>query len=342
MQRSIWRKLFGSFLKLVLPAILVIVVATIAGSIWLVHLTADEPPRAAYIITPERFKQITNNAENFTEETWVNHDGTNSRGWFVRGTTGAPAVILLHRYGADRSWLLNLGVKLYSATGFTVLIPDLRGHGENPTVKYTSLGGCEADDLAAAIDFLRAQKSVAADKSVKSQSASKPVATEPVSNKLVGQKIGVYGVEIGAIAAMMGAASSNDIQALALDSVPASADSALQSIVAARTAVASSAVAPLAGTAAPLYFMRGCYKSTPLCATAAALSNRKVLLLAGADQPQWQQSTAALASCFGGGGNVQKNTDLQPSGYNLIQIATPEQQEVYNKLVIDFFRDALQ
>ena len=334
MRRSIWPKFIGSVLKLVLPATLVIILAAIAGSIWLVHLTADEPPRSTYIITPERFKQITNNAQEFTEETWANRDGTSSRGWFVRGANGAPAVILLHRYGTDRSWMLNLGVKLYAATGFTVLIPDLRGHGENPTVKYTSLGGCEAEDLAGAINFLRAQKP---------QPVSKPAKGEAVvSEKLVGPKIGVYGVEIGAVAAMMGAANSSDIQALALDSVPASADSALQSIIASRTTVGASAISQLAGTAAPLYFIRGCYKSVPLCETAASLSNRKVLLLAGRDTPQWQQSTAALASCFGGGANIQQNTDLQPSGYNLIQTATPEQQETYNKLVIEFFRTALQ
>ncbi len=336
MRRSIWPKFIGSVLKLVLPAIVLILLAAVAGSIWLVHLTTDQPPRSTYIITPERFKQITNNAQEFTEENWVNRDGTSSRGWFVRGTNGAPAVILLHRYGTDRSWMLNLGVKLYAATGFTVLIPDLRGHGENPTVKYTSMGGCEADDLAGAINFLRVQKAQAVAKPTKGET------TAAVGDKLVGPKIGVYGVEIGAVTAMMAAANSNDIQALALESVPASADSALQSVVASRTTIASSAIAQLAGAAAPLYFFRGCYKSTPLCETAAALSNRKVLLLAGRDAPEWQQSTVALASCFGGGANVQKNTDLQPSGYNLIQTATPEQQEAYNQLVIQFFRDALQ
>lgn len=324
MRKSIWRKLFGSFLKLTFPAILLIIVAAVAGTIWLIHLTTDEPPRAAYLITPERFTQIINTGQQFTEETWTNRDKTSSRGWLVRGNAGAPAVMLLHRYGADRSWLLNLGNKLYAATGFTVLIPDLRGHGENPSVKYTSLGGCEADDVADALDFLRNQKGEA-------------------NAKLVGSKIGVYGVEIGAIAAMMGAAGSNDVKALALDSVPASAGDALQTVVGSRVSFASTAIAPLAGTAAPLYFMRGCYKSTPLCETAAALGNREILLLAGKDAPHWRESTVALAKCFGGAGaKVQEKTDLQPSGYNLIQSATPEQQEAYNNLVIDFFRTALQ
>ncbi|MEP6925088.1 MAG: alpha/beta fold hydrolase [Pyrinomonadaceae bacterium] len=322
MRISIWRKLLGSLLKLMLPAILLIILATVAGTVWLIHLTTEEPPRVAYLITPARFKEITNSGRQFTEETWDNKDKTSSRGWLMRGTPGAPAVILLHRYGADRSWLLNLGIKLNGATNFTVLIPDLRGHGEKPTVKYTSLGGCEADDLIGSLGFLRAQKS-------------------EKGENLVGPKVGIYGVEIGAIAAMMGAANSSDVQALALDSVPASTGDVLQTLVSSRTAFAAAAIGPLAITAAPLYFMRGCYKDTPLCETAAALSNRKILLLAGKDAPHWQESTIALASCFGGGANVEKKTDLQPSGYNLIQSATPEQQEAYNKMVIDFFRQAL-
>lgn len=323
MRISIWHKLLGSLLKLVLPAILLIVLAIVAGSYWLLHVTTTEPARATYLITPERFMQITNNGKRFTEETWTNRDNTTSRGWLVRGKPGAPAVILLHRYGADRSWLLNLGVKLYGATNFTVLIPDLRGHGENPTVKYTSLGGCEADDLSTALGFLRAQKL-------------------DNGEKLVGQKIGIYGVEIGAITAMLGATNSNDVQALALDSIPASTGAALESVVSARTTFAT-AVAPLVRAAAPIYFSNGCYKDTPLCETAAALGNRKILLLAGRDAPQWQESTIALAKCFGGGGaTVESKTDLQLSGYNLIQTATPEQQEAYNSSVISFFRTALQ
>src|SRR5256885_12667394 len=86
---------------------------------------------------------------------WENHDRTQARGWVIRGTEGAPAVILLHGYGADRSWLLNLAVKTNETTNFTVLWPDLRGHGENPLVNWTSLGKVEGDDVTAAIDYLQ-------------------------------------------------------------------------------------------------------------------------------------------------------------------------------------------
>ena len=266
--------------------------------------------------------QFTEKGKKFTVEGWSTGDNGAWRGCLVQGAPNAPAVILLHRYGADRSWLLNLGMKMNSAAGFTVLIPDLRGHGEKPAVKNTSFGGCEGDDLAGAIDFLRTLKA-------------------ENGEKLVGQKIGLYGVEIGAIAAVYGAANSNDVNALALDSVPSSPADVLQKVVGSRTSFASAAVKPLANTAAPLYFASGCYKNTPLCETAATLNNRKILLLAGKDAPLWQESTDALAGCFGGGANVQKKTDLNPSGYSLIQSTTPQQQEAYNNLVIEFFRQSL-
>jgi hypothetical protein len=47
-----------------------------------------------------------------TDETWTTRDGRRSRGWLLKGAEGAPAVVLLHRYGGDRSWLFNLGVKI--------------------------------------------------------------------------------------------------------------------------------------------------------------------------------------------------------------------------------------
>lgn len=321
MKKSILRKLTGSLVKLVFPALLVIILATIGGAVWLVHRASAEPPRTAYLVTPERLTEFTNNGGKFTEETWTNADKTVSRGWLVRGANGTAAVILLHRYGADRSWLLNMGVKMQQA-GFTVLIPDLRGHGENPAVKQSSFGGCEADDLASAIQFLRGLKA------------------EGGAN-IVGQKIGVYGVEQGAVAAMLGSANQPDVAALALDSVPASPADVLQTVVASRASFAAAAVAPVVGTAAPLYFLNGCYKNGGLCESAAALANRKILLLAGADAPHWQESTNKLASCFTNAANLQKKTDLQPSGYNIVKSSTPEQQESYNNIIVEFFRASL-
>jgi pimeloyl-ACP methyl ester carboxylesterase len=87
-------------------------------------------------------------------------------------------------------------------------MPDLRGHGENPLVESSSFGGCETDDVLAAIEFLRDLKNDG-------------------QGRLVGQSVGIYGVDLGAIAAAAAAAKDQDIRALALDSIPADSNDLL-------------------------------------------------------------------------------------------------------------------
>src|SRR5437867_3916791 len=140
-----------------LPILLVVLAAFAGVTVWIVH-GITRPPRAAYLITPQTFSTVTGPILKATDVTWKNHDGTDARGWLIRGAEGAPAVILLHGYGADRSWLLNLAVKLNESTNYNVLWPDLRGHGENPPVNWTLFGSVEGDDVNAAIEFLRSLK----------------------------------------------------------------------------------------------------------------------------------------------------------------------------------------
>ena len=153
-RRRAGRKILVSLL----PIILVVALALVGLTVWLVY-GATHPPRRAYLVTPEKFVQLSDRGLKATEETWSNRDGTSARGWLVRGAEGSPAIVLLHRYGADRSWLLNLGVKLNETTNMTVLLPDLRGHGENSPAAATSFGALESDDLLAAIQYLRGLKS---------------------------------------------------------------------------------------------------------------------------------------------------------------------------------------
>src|SRR5258708_1049583 len=198
------RKLIKRVIKAFLPIVFVILVAFVAVTVWIVN-GITKPPRAAYVVTPQTFSRVTGPMLKGSEVTWTNHDGTQARGWLIRGAEGSPSVVLLHRYGADRSWLLNLAVKLNETTNFTVLWPDLRGHGENPPVNRTLFGTLDGDDVTAAIDYLHTLKTT----------AGKPQLAGPV---------GVYGVELGAFAALDAARRYPEIRAIALDSAPASPD----------------------------------------------------------------------------------------------------------------------
>ena len=313
-------RLLKSFSRLLFPVILLLLLSAVAASVWLVH-KVSVPPQTAYMVTPEKYAQLSPRGAQITEETWTNRDGTPSRGWLLRGSEGLPAVILLHRYGADRSHVLDLAVKMNEATNYTVLMPDERGHGVNPTVSQSSFGGCETDDAIAALEYLRGLKSLS-------------------QMPLVGKNIGFYGVEMGAFSALAAAAKDADIKALALDSVPVSSDDVLASAIDRRFPLASSITSKFAEIGTRFYFYNGCYRRDAACEIAKSIADRQILLLAGADAPNFQDSTAKIDHCFPKSTKVETKTDLNPSGYGLTN-ASVEQSAAYDQRVIEFFKTAL-
>ncbi len=314
------KRLIKSFYRLLLPVVVLLFISVIGASIWLVHSSATAP-NTAYLVTPEKYGLLSTRGAKVTDETWINMDGTPARGWLLRGAEGAPAVVLLHRYGADRSWVLNLGVKLNEATDFTILMPDLRGHGEAPLSKRTFLGGHEADDTIAAIEYLKGLKS-------------------ENNVELVGRTFGIYGVELGALAAISAASKEPNVKALALDSVLKDSDDLLANIINRKYPFASLLTSKIAQLGTYSYFINGGYSRESMCEAAKTISNRKVLVMAGNDTPKIQASTAEVADCFSNQASVERKLDLMPSGYNIIS-ASIEQSGIYDERVIDFFKNSL-
>jgi pimeloyl-ACP methyl ester carboxylesterase len=310
-------------LKALLPTAALVFVGVLALAFWMVN-TVAHPPTQPYLVTPEGYVRISPRGVKATEEGWSNPDGTKARGWLLRGVDGAPAVVLLHGYGADRSWVFNLAVKINEATNFTVLCPDLRGHGEHPAVSTTTFGAREAADVAAAVSFLRTLKT-------------------PQQRPLVGARFGLYGVELGAYAALLAAAhegSAKSISALALDSVPARPDSLLRDTVRERVGLGNVFAYQLARAFSRLYFL-GRYEDADACAAAADAGGRSVLLLSGADAGALRASTQDLTRCFAAAQAVEAKTDLPVTGLNASS-ATGEAGEAYDRLVIDFFQRSLR
>ncbi len=315
-RRRLGRKLFKSLL----PILLVLIVAFVAP-LGLIVAGITRPPRQPYFVTPQSFTNISGSALKVTDEIWTNRDGTKARGWLLRGAEGAPAVVFLHRYGGDRSWLLNLGIKLNETTNFTILWADLRGHGMAPPVEWTSFGNSEESDLLASIDFLSTLKG-------------------SNQNQLVADRIGVYGVELGAYTALRAASQNASLQVLALDSVPRSADEMVNAAVSSDLGVNSEPVLALARAAMRAYFL-GKYANKTSCELAAALKTQHVLLLAGADDGYLRNSTISLQRCFPNPANLETKTDLPLTGFTLAS-ATGEQGEGYDRPVIDFFAKHLR
>ncbi len=317
----------SKFVKAFAPLLFLLLLAAGGGVFWLVS-SLVHPPQRPYLITPEKFAGVDPRALKVRPEAWVNLDGTAARGWLVRGDEGAPAVVLLHGYGTDRSSLLNLGLKLNEATNFTVLLPDLRGHGLDPPVASTTFGAREADDVIAAVLFLQTLTTV--DK-----------------RPLVGARIGFYGVELGAYAALAAVkqqtvkVSGGEQRALLLDSVPAAPDDLLISALRERIGLEGTLLQQAARGGARLYFF-GNYRNESACAAAARVNGvRRVLLLSGDDAGDLRTSTDALARCFPPDTSVDVQTKLPLSGLHLSS-ATGEQGDAYDRRVIEFFDRALR
>lgn len=314
------KRLAKTFTRLLLPIVILILFAAAAASVWLVHQAAN-PVHLGYLVTPEKYGQLSSRGAQVTEETWPGRNGGTQKGWLLRGSPNFPAVILFHKYGANRSHELNLGVKLNEATNFTVLMPDLRGHGDGNEEGNCTFGGCEGEDAASALAFLKGLKT-------------------PDQFQLIGNGYGVYGLELGALVALEAAAEDKDVKAIAIDSVPSNSDALLASIIRTRYPFGSSITQRLALLGTYAYYYDGCYRRVNACDLAKMMDGRKVLLLAGTDQAEFQESTSKLSKCLPNTSVIDSKTDLSPSGMGILN-ASIETSEAYDQRIIDFFRNSL-
>jgi pimeloyl-ACP methyl ester carboxylesterase len=114
-------------------------------------------------------------------------------GWWIPGLKGAPIIILAPGYGMSRSDALSLAVGLHNG-GFNLYLYDQRGSGTSPRGAST-LGLCETEDMLTVVRFLR---------------------DRPDVNR---ERIGIWGVDIGGLAALKAAAVFGEIRAIAADSI---------------------------------------------------------------------------------------------------------------------------
>lgn len=146
--------------------------ASLAG-FWL----AVRPPRLAVALDPADYG-LTVEPVRISAG-----DGVRLAGWFLP-RPGAPAVVLLHGYPADKADLLPLAGAL--ASQFAVLLVDHRYFGESEGWA-TTLGARERGDLGRVLDFLQARGVPA---------------------------VGVFGFSLGGAVALLTAAQDTRIRAI--------------------------------------------------------------------------------------------------------------------------------
>jgi len=113
-------------------------------------------------------------------------------GWFFPGLRGAPTIILCHGYESSRGELLTLESALQDHQ-YNVFIFDFAAHGANGGI--STLGYREADEVRAAVDVVAARSDV-----------------DPA-------RVGLWGYNLGAYAALREAEGDKRIRALVVDSV---------------------------------------------------------------------------------------------------------------------------
>ena len=116
----------------------------------------------------------------FEEVTFPSKDGVTLRGWFIPRAGSKKALVLVHGITADRHEGLRWVPALHGE-GYNLLLFDLRNHGSSDRA-VTGMGFHEKNDVIGAVDYLVGRRGM--------------------------QRLGVFGVSMGA---------STSIQAMAAD-----------------------------------------------------------------------------------------------------------------------------
>lgn len=176
-----WRSPLGAATVLVLLALSVLVGISVVRV-----LHAMTPPR--HVASAIDFKSMKIAVR---EVEFQSADNLRLSGWLFAGRPGMPNVILCHDVGENKASLINLAISL-NEDGFGVLLFDFRGHGTSADGR-TTLGLHEKRDLLGAVDYL----------------AGRPGHED--------QRLGVFGVGMGAHAAVLAARDRPVVKVLVLD-----------------------------------------------------------------------------------------------------------------------------
>lgn len=143
----------------------------------------DLQKASVFAIPPEEVKLLTS-------------DGLEIAGWFIPSKTSDKALILVHGLNSSRTFEFGGNFAEFGSAmqkqGFSILMIDLRGHGQSANSRFT-FGITERRDVVAGVDWLK-QKGFKA------------------------KKIGALGVSMGSATVIGAAANDLDIGAVVSDS----------------------------------------------------------------------------------------------------------------------------
>ncbi|RPJ56082.1 MAG: hypothetical protein EHM23_24500 [Acidobacteria bacterium] len=286
------------YFKVILPSLIALLVAFLVVVGYISYL----------IIFPE--VSVEGNPEFYSllqyKEMQVPYSG--GAAWFLAGQAGAPAVFLCHDYGFNRLSALNLANVLHDQ-GYNLFILSFRGHAGKSSIP-TSLGLLEGSDLAATID--------------------QALTSEDVDRT----RLGVWGVGLGAHAALRAALTDDRIRVLVLDSPYVSVYDFLDYHVTRKIGFKSKIFGGSVGVVSAAFSFK-----TPLSLyeelRPEGLAGRSVLYVAGRDSPTFLEWTKRLHDSTPG----DKELLLLPRSRRSV-LETPEWGG-YDRQVVTFVKDHL-
>ncbi len=235
---------------------------------------------------------------------WTSSDGSVISGWWIPGTGGAPGILLAPGYGMSRADTLSLAA-LLRGSGFSLLIYDQRASGPYPKGS-SSLGLRETEDMLAALDFMR----------------SRP--------ELDRNRLGIWGVDIGARAALKSTTLRSEVRAIVLDS----AFERITDFLAVKTREELGWNSPLLSfglrQAFRLYFFESreaLREGIPL----GALADRSVLFIQGENRMDMARLTASIYE------RVQPQKEMISLPAAKVRVMSDEEAASYNRQVTNFF-----
>jgi pimeloyl-ACP methyl ester carboxylesterase len=170
------------------PAVLLLAVLALAFGWWGAGLILHPPKMSALTVFPEDF------GLSYEKVSFKTCDGLTLKGWFLPSPTGDPRTLLMcHGWGDNKGELLAKTAFLNSAGGFNLLYFDNRSHGESGG-QITTIGCLEVLDFHAAMAYLRERK---------------PRCLE---------RLGVFGLSMGAAVAAMSAPEHPEVKAVVMES----------------------------------------------------------------------------------------------------------------------------
>ncbi len=175
----------GGFFRKVLPAVAILLVGIVLIFSVLVY-KISRPGAVSESVNPSHYLLPS------LDVAIPSRDSKEIPAWWIPGLKGAPGIVLAPGYGMSRSDALSLAAVLHE-NEFNVLVYAQRGSEDSPR-NTSTLGLYETDDMLDAIRFLR------------SRHESDPL------------RLGIWGVDVGARAALKAAADVPQVRAIAADS----------------------------------------------------------------------------------------------------------------------------